>query len=329
MKSKILALAALLFTGSLAPASWTTLSIGKVDNFNGISAGHLSDGRLLYAHNGAVYSQNAFGGSAMSSFSNAPAGDLAFLVVRNDSSAFVGTGIWGSPGPVNGFDPSNSASSFTLNHSLTQNHSAVNYGSTGLLIGGLNGTDDSHEIRYVTDNGLTNHLLIDNVSMFSGAFARSASGDLYVSDNDNLNVYRFTAAQIDTAIANTTTLTLASATFVHQFPVSGSLAVDSEGRLWASGWQSAGIHGFDPSTNQSINIIPGANDSNYQVMTFGDGVDNYIGWIHRTGWGSGDAITYGYALTSAVAVPEPVHFGIALAMVVFAGVAILRRRQRS
>ncbi len=170
-----------------------------------------------------------------------------------------------------------------------------------ILIGTSGGNSD---LSYL-DTNASYKTLIDNVSTYSGAIARDASGNVYVADNDDFNIYEFTAAQISTAITGPP-LTLAQGTLVANLGVSGSLAVDSAtNRLYATGWQSNGIQVYDMTLHQSSSITPGLDNSNYQVATFSDGGSSYVGWITRDGWGGGDAVTYGYDLSSQVAIPEP------------------------
>ena len=145
-----------------------------------------------------------------------------------------------------------------------------------------------------------------------------ANGDVWVADNDDLNIYRFTNAQINTAISGTP-LTMANGALIANLGVSASLAVDiASNRLYAAGYQTNGIQVYDIVTHETGTLTPGADNTNYQVMSFADGVNGYIGWMTRSGWNGGDTVTYGYDIASQVAVPEPSAFFLGIC----AGLAI-------
>ena len=276
--------------------------------------GHLSDGRFLYGHNGVLRQQNAFGNAASTSFTNAFGGDYAFV-----TSTFAASGAWGG-GPVYSFDGTNTASPFSSIGSY-QNYAGVNRGS-GLLLVGTNGTGSKSSLGYLTTGNVFT-TLIDNISEYSAGLTVDANGNVWIINNDNNDIVRFTSAQIDAAIGGTS-LTMGNGTYITNLGVSGSLAVDVvSNRLYAAGWQTAGIQVFDLNTLQTGTLVPGASNENYQVMLFGDGVNRYIGWLNRDGWAGGDAVTYGYALSDLVPLPEP---SAALLVAFAAGGFFLRRK---
>src|SRR5258707_1265088 len=81
------------------------------------------------------------------------------------------------------------------------------------------------------------------------AFSRDAAGNLYVGDNDNQKVYKFTAVQLSLAISGTP-LAITDGTFVYQSINSlGSMAVDGLGRIWSSGYLANGLQVYDPTSN--------------------------------------------------------------------------------
>ncbi len=299
MKKKSFIVAASFAAISItAHAGWTTLSLPNTTSWANTTIGHLSDGRFIYGHSGSLFQQDTFGGNAVSTYANDPAGDYSFV-----TSQFLGIGGF-SAAPVYSFTGGNTSTAFA-NISSSQVYQAVNYDASSMILVGTAGGNS--DLAHLTASG-NYTTLIDNISSFSGAIARDASGNVYVADNDDFNIYEFTAAQINSAILGTP-LTMGEGTLVANLGVSGSLAVDSTtNRLYASGWQMNGVQVYDMTLSQSGSFTPGFVNANYQVNTFSDGANNYVGWITRSDWNGGDAVTYGYDLVSQVAIPEPSVF---------------------
>lgn len=321
MKTRILVAAALAAALLLAPQaraqSWTTLALPNTNNWNSIAITHLSDGRFIYGHDGTLLLQNTFGSNATTPFTNAPSGDYAFI-----TPTFLAGGAWGGA-PIYAFDGTNTATSFT-NLGTRQNYAGVNF-SSGLLLVGTNGANGTSSLAYFT-SGNNLQTIIDNISTYSGGIALDANGDVYIADNDDLKIYRFTNAQITNAITNNSTLDLTQGTLLGNLGVSGSLAVDiANNRLYAAGWQSNGIQVLDLSTNQTGTLVPGPANANYQVTVFSDGTNTYLGWLNRSGYSGGDTVIYGYALANTIPIPEP----SALALAVMALLTALRFRRNS
>lgn len=294
---RILGVAALACTfPGVANAQWTTLALPNTIDYGNTTMGHLSNGLFLYGHSGSLRQQNSFGNNASTAFTNAFAGDYAFV-----TSTFAASGAWGG-GPIDSFAGSNTASAFTAIGTY-QNYAGINRGA-GLLLVGTNGGGSKSSLGYLTTANVFTSLIGD-ISTYSGGFAMAANGDVYVADDDDKNIYRFTSLQIDTAISGTPLL-MTEGTLVANLGVSGSLAFDSSSnRLYATGWQQNGIQVYDINSSQSSSLIPDASNANYQVMVFGDGSNSYVGWLNRSGWAGGDTVTYGYALSDTVPLPEP------------------------
>ena len=298
-KTSFIVAASLAVFSISSQAAWTTLNLPNTTSWDNATIGHLSDGRFLYGHNGALLQQDTFGSNATSGYAHAPAGDYSFV-----TSQFLGIGGF-SPQPAYSFTGGNLASSFTSIPPSRQIYQGVNYDASSMLMVGTSGGNS--DLAYLNAGGAY-VTLIDNISTYSGAIARDASGNVFVADNDNLNIYKFTAAQISSAILGPP-LTMGDGAFIANLGVSGSLAVDSStNRLYATGWQLSGIQVYDMALSQSGSFTPGFDNSNYQVSSFSDGANNYVGWITRDGWNGGDAVTYGYDIASLVAIPEPSSF---------------------
>lgn len=298
---KAVATLVLLMVGAAgASAAWTTIPLANTVNWGNTAIGHLDDGRFVYGHSGEILRQDVFGASAASVYTNSPSGDVGFL-----TSKYYGSGAWGG-GPVASYASNNLASAFTTIGSYQCFH-AANYGASGLLIAGTSGGNS--DIFHLSEGNVAT-TLIDNFSTYSGGIAVDGSGNLYVADNDDQGIYFFDAAEIAEALAGTPLL-ITDGDLVANLGVSGSLAVDSAtNRLYAAGWQLDGIQVYDMATHESGSLVPGLANSNYQVMTFGDGEDAYVGWLNRSGWNGGDTLTYGYDLASAVTIPEPTTWGL-------------------
>jgi len=311
---------------SSAFADWTQFSLPNLaDSFSPTAITVLPDGQYIFANEGTYYQQNAFGAPAYTAYSNTSPGNTAdpsFLAVWDSTHAIAGGGGFG-PSDLYEFNPSSlTAPSFTAQGLSLQNFSGVFRDATSLYVGGGNGTNSTHAISYVDLNTATTKVIIDDISQFSCAFAQDAAGDLYVGDEDNQKVYKFTAAQLNLAIAGAP-LSITDGTFVYQSGNSlGSMAVDSLGRIWTSGFLENGLQVYDPASNTETTVIPGLTNANYIVTTFSTGGQDYVAYTDEANpFAAGTAQYYGFE-----AVPEPGTFGLALAGLI--ALAACRRKPR-
>lgn len=292
-------------SGNVA-ATWTTLDIGTTsDQWFTSAFGNLPDGRLIYGEHGNIFLQDSWGSSSFSSYSSAPSGtDPAFIAVYDNSTALLGSGGWGTSG-VYKFAPDSVASLFPSFANI-QNYDAAFKDADGFYLSGTStGTgNDRHGVRYMSVDGAVNKVVIDDISQYSSGMALDSGGNLYVADNDDDKVFRFTGAQLENAILGTA-LSIADGELIYDFEMgmTGSLAIDSDGVLWAAGWGSNGFVSYDPVLDKLTSYTPGADNSNYRVGTFSDGAKSYVAFLNADGTSVGSNLLYGYADASLV--PEP------------------------
>lgn len=314
-----------LIVTSRASAQWSQYDLPSFSGFTGPIVSQLSDGRFVYGQGGNLYLQDTWGQSNVTAYTSTPSGvDPSMIAVWDASTGVIGSGGSGYSALFS-FTPSSTASSFA-SVGTNYNYAGVFANSSALYLVGASFANTTNSLRYMTLDGSVNKTLIDYVSTYSAGIARDASGNLYVGNNDDGAVYKFTSSQLANAITGSA-LTMASGTVVHNFGAGGnlgSLAVDGSGRLWAAGWQTTGITMFDPNTSQESTFVPGLSNQNYVVSTFTKGGVSYVSYVNNSGWTPGDAVTYGVAV--AAAVPEP--GAIAL---VGTGLAVLflHRRRRA
>ncbi|HTS16791.1 MAG TPA: PEP-CTERM sorting domain-containing protein [Verrucomicrobiae bacterium] len=328
LKSSVIVFAAAIasaFTASQASADWTQFSLPNLaDIYSPTAIANLPDGRYIFANEGNYYQQDAFGSAGYTAYSNTAPGnnaDPSFLAVWDSTHAVAGGGMFGSS-DLYGFNPSSTTSpAFTANGLSIQNYSGVYRDATSLYVGGLNGSGFTHAISYVNLTTETTKVIIDDVSTYSGGFARDAAGDLFVGDTDNGDVYEFTAAQLTLAISGPA-LSIADGTFVHQFGTGlGTLAVDAQGRIWSAGYAVNGLQMFDPATDTETDVIPGLTNANYMVTTFSVGGQGYAAYTDEVNPGqAGTAQYYGFE-----AIPEPGTLVLTLAG--FAALAACRGKR--
>lgn len=326
-RSFAFALGALLLLSTPAHAAWTILGLPNLQNnspyFGANTITHLPDGRYIFGNETTLRLQNSFGLAGDSVFASTPSVDPSFVSVWDATNAVIGAGGFGSSS-LYGFDPTNTSTSFTTTGSSLQNYHATHRNATSLYVGGTNGAGGVHALSYVTLDGSSNKVIIDNISSFSGGFdVDRSTGDLYVASQTG-EVRMFTSAQVDGAIAGTA-LDFSAGSFVNNFGGSSSIAVDGAGRVWAAGFGITGIKAYDPNTGQETTYVPGLNNQIYQVTKFSDGVDDYIGYVNQGGYSPGSSLSYGYDLVSNLAVPEPTSGSLLL--VGAAALALLRRRR--
>ncbi len=307
-------------------ADWTQFSLPNLtDAFSPTAITVLPDGQYVFANEGTYYQQNAFGLPSYTAYNNVSPGDSAdpsFLAVWDGTHAVAGGGGFGAS-DLYQFNPASlSAPSFTAQGLSLQNFSGVFRDANSLYVGGGNGTNSTHAISYVNLATDTTKVIIDDISTYSCAFAQDSAGDLYVGDEDNQKVYKFTAAQLNLAISGSP-LSITNGTFVYQSINSlGSMAIDGQGRIWTSGYLANGLQVFDPVSDTETTVVPGLTNANYMVTTFSVSGQNYVGYTDEANpFEGGTAQYYGFE-----AVPEPGAFGLTAAGVI--ALAVCRRKQR-
>jgi len=308
-----LALASLGFGLALANTAqaWVTLDLPNLtaspEHGGALAFSHLSDGRLIYGNNNALYVQNSFGSATTTTFSTPPNVDPSFVTVLNDTTAVVGAGQFVNT-PVYQFNPSNPANpNYTTNVTM-QNFSAAPASASSYYVAGANDINGNNAVSYVTLGG-AQQLVVDPAGQFSAGLAVDKGGNVYVGDNDNNSVYEFTAAQVLNAVNQSTVLTLANGLLLHTFAtdVVGSLAVDSVGRVWAAGFGEAGLFWFNPQSGNSGSFNPEDTADNpfsaYTLGTFTANGTGYVSYIWQSDFSNGSSLVYGY--DTAQNVPEP------------------------
>lgn len=308
-----------LLLSSLLPAQadWTTFDLPALNGYSTIMA-HRSDGTLIYGTSNDLDFQTAFQTSGPISFgqyTNVGGGnswDPSAISLFSNTLGVIGEGK-GVASSIYVFDPSNLATPFTAIPNVTlQNYNVLFRDATGLYVGGGNGSQthsggsfNYHSVNYVSLNGDTNKIIIDNISLYSGAMAVDLAGNLYVTDYDDGKLYKFTAAQLSAAIApGGSVLALTDGTFLTTLPGTSSLAVDELGRIWSTGYMQNGLTMFDPQNGLQTSFVPNLANTNYSVTTFSDGVDDYVGFVVLGGFSPGSAVTYGFEKVQNL-IPEP------------------------
>jgi hypothetical protein len=323
--------------------AWVTLDLPDLTTSEthggGLAVSHLSDGQYVYGNNNALYLQTAFGLAANTAFASPPGPtgvDPSFITVLNDTTALVGTGVGGNT-PVYQFNPSNTANpNYTTNANMTlQNYAAAPASASSYYVVGTNeasGVNGNSTVSYFGALGGAPKLVIDPAGGNSAGIAVDSGGNVYVGDDDNSSIYEFTAAQVLNAAAHSTALTFSDGKFLYAFSadVVGSLAVDSEGRIWAAGYGAQGLFWFNPATDRSGALDPedAADnlDSAYTLSTFSANGNNYVSYIWQSGFSSGSTVIYGY--DNVQNVPEPATSAL-LAAAAAGAAAWWKRRRRT
>lgn len=313
------ALSGILSVATLS-AGWTTFALPDRATFDNTAMTHLSDGRLVYAHAGSVSQQSTFGSSTLSPYLNSPGGGYSYVT----SNGFLGVATSPAPDSVFNFTAGDTSSIFAPQATLRQNYGAVVYDGSSVLMVGKNDSGGESEVGHLDNTGAY-QTLVNNVSTSSGGITLDGSGNLYVVDNDDSNIYRFTAGQVATSLSGTT-LSILDGQLITNLGVSGSLAVDSLGRLYAAGWQLNGIQVFDMVNSVTSSLIPLDDNANYVVSAFSNGSDDYVGWLNASGYGNGDSVVYGYDLDGNIAVPEPSAYALLAGLLSCAAVVARRRK---
>lgn len=263
----------------------------------GTALAHLPDGRCIFGARGKLYLQAAWEGTNWIAFATPPEqNDPSCIAVWDDQIGILGAGGWSGASAIFEFRPDDTHTAF-ITLFTNYNFAAVFRDAGSLyLVGGDFG--DSH-VRLVSLNGMTNRVIIENVSTFSGGIAVDSDGALYVGDADDGKVYRFSRTQLDNALTGTP-LRVEHGEFVCQFANTGvtnalgSLAIDGRGCVWAAGWNVVGLEMFDPDTAEFRRYVPCLSNANYTVAGFTREGKRYVAYVDLEGYEAGKAQYYGY-----------------------------------
>lgn len=317
----------MLTTGAFAEP-WTTFSLENTTApYNTWSLGHTDNGQFVYAENGSVWQQDAFGAGAHTAFSDGLAGGANPSFIDGHYSV-MGTGGWG-PEPLVTFDSSNTGASFLTTPTSIQSYDGRMRDAAGAYVVGANGTfgqySASNTLSYVALDGFSTKTIINDISAYSCGLAMDNAGNLYVGDNDDGNVYFFAKSQLDGAISGSA-LEITDGSFVVDFGEGGdigSLAVDDNGILYGAGWNHSGIVSYDPNDDSFYTWQPGYDTSHYIVDSFSFGGSNYVAFASASGSAAESNVLYGYANMEAI--PEP---GTITLMMLGAGGMVWFRKRR-
>jgi len=302
----VLATALIVGAADCASAAWTRIALPNLSNWGGARFAHLSSGQLVYGENNKLYLQSAWGSSSFSQYGNATGltFDPSFIARSPSGSTVFGAGGYSGSSALHRIDqPASTASTFSTPVAAVLNYDGLFRDDNDLFVAGSS-SSVSNSLRRVSIDGAVDQLLIEDISQYGSGIALDAAGNLYTGSESGA-VYRFSKSLLDQAIADNDLLRVDSpgVELVANFALSvGSLAVDSNGVLWAAGWNANGIAYFDGSSYGSI--VPGPDNGNYTIGTFSYDGSEYLAYLNNEGWFNGAPLSYGYA-TSASAIPEP------------------------
>ncbi|MBB5039995.1 Calx-beta domain-containing protein [Prosthecobacter dejongeii] len=281
---------------------WTSLKVGELTNFS-FSHDHLPDGRFLFGTVGKVFVQDAFGAAAATEVANPTSIllDPSFVTSRSGTQALVGGGGFSGPSGVYLLNPSAPATPLVTPALATlQNYNAVFWkhptsGREGWIIGGANAGFSSN-LTFVSTDGQSVGAVTGAISAFSGGLTTDPSGNVFVSLADfnaaiNNKIVKFTAAQMDAAVVavlagDPAPLAVGASTPVFDADASGSLAADSLGRLWITGYQIGHIQSYDTATGATRRFTPdhpalanAAGPAAYSVKVFSKEATEYVSYL--------------------------------------------------
>jgi hypothetical protein len=301
---------ALAFSLASSVHGWTKFDlpplVSSAPHYGAVAMGHFADGRFIYGNNNQLYVQNSFGAAGLTALAAPPdtGVDPSFIAVLNGQLAVAGAGGGFGNTSLYKFDPTDTTSPDYLSFDSLQNYSGVMRNATSLYITGDNGTGGKDAVSVVKLDG-SMQIVIDQISLYSGDIARDAAGNLFVGDDANFGVYKFTPAQLNHALATNTTLAIDDGVLIHKFPtdVVGSLAVDGRGRVWAAGFGSTGVFWWDPVHKLGGSLAPQGNSGAYKLTAFSTDGKDYVGFVWQAGFITGDRVIYAYALADQVLAP--------------------------
>lgn len=330
-------LTAFFAAGSPALASvWTTKTIHTApSSFFATSLAHLPDGRFVLGFQGKVFVQDSLGSPVKTAVpTGALSLDPSFVAVASAGSALAGAGGFGASG-LHGFNPSSPASGVAAAPLASlQNYNGVFWkspapgGPEGWIIGGGNGSGGAHNLTFVSLDGTRIGALTGTISTYSGGLAVDATGNVYAATYeldaffnptpDANKVYQFSVASIEARaqaiLAGNMSpgpVALSSATFLHRFDGTASLAVDSLGRVWAAGFGAMNhLQVFDPASATMSRIVPdhpayaSGTEVMYTVRNATISGAGHVAFLVQDEWGNaGTPLHSGTALDSAIVIP--------------------------
>ena len=329
---------------------WQTLTIGQLngEGVNATAFAHLPDGRFLLGTQGQLSIQAAWGQAPRLLI---PSGgvdfDPSFLAVADANHALLGGGGgFGGASGLHPFDPAAASPILTSQPLATLPNFCGTWwrspasGRSGWIVGGPQQPSGQHGLSFLSPSGRLLGPLVARLSTYSAAVAADAAGNLFAAQYELPGsptqaasewVRRFSAAQIDAALlaleAGQPGLSGAHGTPIFQFDSASSLAIDAQGRLWASGFKTSHLQLFDPATGASRRILPDHPPLGpgltplYPVQTFSRLGQAYAAFLASDLAGSpGSPLLHGIAPLSAFPVPETLaswqafHFGPASAI---------------
>lgn len=330
----------ILFSGALthqaSAGPWTHLTVDSFSStaFRTTALAHLPDGRFAYGVAGQLFVQDAFGAAGKT---GVPAGSLildpSFIAVRDAAHAIVGQGGFAATSSVFTFDPSLPASGVNIAPLASpQNYSGVYWKSPttaleGWLVGGGNGAFGANNVIFVSLDGTKIGPITGTISTFSGGIATDAAGNLYAATYelnfetflptaDADKVLKFPAPMVEAAIQAVITgppspIPVSSSTFIYKFDGTSNIAVDSLGRVWATGYAVNHIQVFDPTTQTMSRIVPEhgsfppGTDVLYTVRDFTRSGTGYVAFLAQDEYGnSGTNVYAGWTPVSSVGIPN-------------------------
>lgn len=300
-------------------AEWTSFKVGQLSGFS-LTYAHRVDGQFVLGMNGQVFVQDTYGspGRTQVSNTNAVTFDPSFVAIRSATAGLIGAGGFGGPSGVFSFDPSAPATPISSTALTTlQNYASAFWshptsGRSGWLVVGGNGTAGASNVTFVSNDGTQVGAITGDLSSYSGGIATDSLGNLYtaLADMDlgeSEKVLKFTAEQVDAAVlavinATPAPVAKAAATLVFKMDASGSIAVDSAGRLWAGGYQIPHLQVFDPISGLNRRFVPdhaklkGAfGPPSYSVQSYTRNAESFVSFLANDSfYGGGSDLILGY-----------------------------------
>jgi hypothetical protein len=332
-------------------ASWTSFAIDTLTStyFRTTALAHLPDGRFVYGVSGQLFFQDAVGAAAKTSISTgALALDPSFIAVRDGSTGLVGQGGYAPTSHVYTFDPSLPTPAVNpAALASPQNYIGVYWKSPpstppqfaleGWLIGGGNGEFGAHNVVFISLDGTKTGPVTATISTYSGGIAVDAAGNLYaatyeIDENweptaDANRILKFSGAHVEAAIqavivGSPAPIPVSSSAFVYRFDSTSNIAVDSLGRVWATGYAVNHLQVFDPATQTMSRIVPQhgpfptGTDVLYTLGHFTRSAVGNLSFLAQDEYGNAGTNVYtGYAADSSIVIPRidqwrTQHFGV-------------------